>query len=1226
MSTALAYRYDVSASGAFPRDDVDSLLVSQIQKLGSGTTGTGAGTAGPAGGLYTSQTQTGLSNNGYGTLTGLTAPTDTDGDGMPDYWELATGSNPNIANPLTNTITGYTLLENYLNFLAAPHAVTQTGTPVDIDLSQFTSGFSASATFTLANVTNGVVSLLNSTNAHFAPAASFTGLGGFDFTIHDGGSTLSVTVTICITSATPPASATQFHGAIIGVTVAAAPLPSNLLWHGDGTANVWNTSASNWLNGDNLSAFKNVDVVTFDDTGSNSPAINLTETILPGAIYVNADQAYTFGGSGSLAGSGTFTKTGSGTLTVATTNSGFSGGVNVSGGTLALNNGASLGSGPVTLNDAIVSLAGGHTATYISSVTVPAGQTGTIASGYIANGCSGNFTGGDVSSVLNLDGSQSLSGTSTSQLDGFPGTINIFPGSAVRFSASSSGHTYGSLKPNFIINGSLQPRNAGNTIVLGALNGSGSLQGPQTANTGSGNTVFNVGGNNQDAVFDGIISSNANSAGSLICLNKLGTGTQVLNGDNTFGGTNAIKAGRLIINGSTMPSLTTVFSGATLGGAGVINGPVTASSGGVIAPGAAGTGSIGTLTIGGNLTLASAATLNFDLASSSGAGNDLIAIPGGVLTLANPLNFNFNLVNDTLGAGTYNLISGGINTSASGVGFTSNLPGNTRQAMAIERPTSGDGECYIHLVVTGSAASLVWRGTNGSHWDLATTANWLNGATADVFYNLDSVRFDDTSTNGAVTLSGTVQPVSLIVSNNALDYTIGGGEIAGLGNLVKNGTAQLTLTGSNLFYGGSILNGGTVLLANDIANQSGLGTGNITFQGGTLTMYSDASSYNDAYWNLVVPEGQTGRLNTDARCNLHGSLTGGGTLNYYVTYVRTELDGDWSSFTGKINVLVDGDGGDFRINNASGYGNAAINLAANAVAYHVSGGTVSIGELSGAPGSELSTANWIVGVLDTDATFAGAIIDGGGVTSLTKTGTGTLTLTGASSFTGGTTVNSGTLRASSPVGSATGTGDLEISANATLAGAGIIGSATTVDDFATLAPGNPAGPLTFTNNLTLNDNSILQFTLGSSSSSVVVNGELLLTGQLQVTNAAGFGPGVYPLFTCSGALDFGDLALVSAPAGYRYGFDTNTPGVVKLTVALPAPPQFGNLAISNGRVTFSGSGGAPNGTFYVLSSTNLATPLADWQCSLTNEFDSSGNFHVTNDPATNAQLFYRLQM
>ena len=85
----LAWRYSVSAAGAFPRDDVDSLIISQVKTLGNGTTGTGAGTTGPGSGLYTSQTQTGLANNGYGTFTGETAPANFSGDGIADYWKLA---------------------------------------------------------------------------------------------------------------------------------------------------------------------------------------------------------------------------------------------------------------------------------------------------------------------------------------------------------------------------------------------------------------------------------------------------------------------------------------------------------------------------------------------------------------------------------------------------------------------------------------------------------------------------------------------------------------------------------------------------------------------------------------------------------------------------------------------------------------------------------------------------------------------------------------------------------------------------------------------------------------------------------------------------------------------------------------------------------------------------------------------------------------------------------
>jgi hypothetical protein len=76
-------------------------------------------------------------------------------------------------------------LENYLNFLAAPHAVTSNQQlPVDINLAEFTSGLWASGErgrFSLTNATNGTVTLLNGTNAHFVPTSNFSGLGSIQF-------------------------------------------------------------------------------------------------------------------------------------------------------------------------------------------------------------------------------------------------------------------------------------------------------------------------------------------------------------------------------------------------------------------------------------------------------------------------------------------------------------------------------------------------------------------------------------------------------------------------------------------------------------------------------------------------------------------------------------------------------------------------------------------------------------------------------------------------------------------------------------------------------------------------------------------------------------------------------------------------------------------------------------------------------------------------------------
>ena len=135
------------------------MILGQINTLGSGTVGTGAGTAGPNSNLYYDQTSTGLTNNGYGVITPGVAPVDTDGDGIPDYYELAIGTNPNSADSLTAGVGGYTRLENYLNWLAAPNAATTVSTPISVDLSQYARGFTNFSPVYLANnASNGTKS------------------------------------------------------------------------------------------------------------------------------------------------------------------------------------------------------------------------------------------------------------------------------------------------------------------------------------------------------------------------------------------------------------------------------------------------------------------------------------------------------------------------------------------------------------------------------------------------------------------------------------------------------------------------------------------------------------------------------------------------------------------------------------------------------------------------------------------------------------------------------------------------------------------------------------------------------------------------------------------------------------------------------------------------------------------------------------------------------------
>jgi hypothetical protein len=153
--------------------------------LGRGTTGPGAGTVGPDGGLYTSQAQTGLPNNGYGSIAGGTRPTDTDNDGMPDSWERATGSNLAADDAMTKAADGYALIEHYLNWLAVPHAQTAAGAAVDVDLSAYAAGFAnVSPTYAASAPQNGTATLQSDgRTARFQPTAGFQGLGSFTFAV-----------------------------------------------------------------------------------------------------------------------------------------------------------------------------------------------------------------------------------------------------------------------------------------------------------------------------------------------------------------------------------------------------------------------------------------------------------------------------------------------------------------------------------------------------------------------------------------------------------------------------------------------------------------------------------------------------------------------------------------------------------------------------------------------------------------------------------------------------------------------------------------------------------------------------------------------------------------------------------------------------------------------------------------------------------------------------------
>ncbi len=131
-------------------------------------------------------------------------------------------------------------------------------------------------------------------------------------------------------------------------------------------------------------------------------------------------------------------------------------------------------------------------------------------------------------------------------------------------------------------------------------------------------------------------------------------------------------------------------------------------------------------------------------------------------------------------------------------------------------------------------------------------------------------------------------------------------------------------------------------------------------------------------------------------------------------------------------------------------GTASLALLGNStldVGKHL-GAPATLGSLSGSGTVYLGARTFALGSNNSSTTFAGVIQDSGGRSqntggSLSKVGTGTLTLAGMNLYTGGTTISAGVLRVVNPDGSATGSGSVHVDGG-TLGGKGFIGGAVTV--------------------------------------------------------------------------------------------------------------------------------------------------------------------------------------
>jgi autotransporter-associated beta strand protein len=238
--------------------------------------------------------------------------------------------------------------------------------------------------------------------------------------------------------------------------------------------------------------------------------------------------------------------------------------------------------------------------------------------------------------------------------------------------------------------------------------------------------------------------------------------------------------------------------------------------------------------------------------------------------------------------------------------------------------------------------TLTWNLASGGTWN-HTASNWLGLESAMIRPYFDGVNaiFDNTA-GGTIAIDGTLSPLSTTVSAASGNYVftpaVDGGSIT-TGSLTKDGAGTLTISGTNLYDGGTTVNAGSLSLGSS-ANDS-LGTGPVIVNSpATLNLNGNghlpnAFTFNGAkvnngnsfsanlYGPVTLEATTTFDLFTTGNMSIFGDVSGPGGLTKNGTSGGPLVLSGTNSYTGPTTVT----GGTLQCNNVDALGSGALSIS-----------------------------------------------------------------------------------------------------------------------------------------------------------------------------------------------------------------------------------------------------------------------------------------------------------